>query len=348
MALGSLSIAIVLWDVFEFIVLPRRMQSSLRLAQYFLRGLWAAWSTATRSVRNSAARENVLGVFGPLSLILLILAWATLLVLAYALLYWGAGGVGSNLGSDVYFSGTTFFTLGLGDVAPHGWGTRVIAMVEVANGFLFLALVISYLPVFYQSFSRRETNISLLDARAGSPPTAGELLHRYTEDHAADSLRTLLFESERWAAELLESHLSYPILMFYRSQHERQSWVAALTVVLDASAVIMCRGSGATEHAARLTFAMARHAAVDLSGILARSPRGPDSDRLPAAEFKRLDAILAASPQLTDSPEWGSRLAELRHTYEPYVASLSRYLAMPLPAWLGEDGTRDDWETSEA
>jgi hypothetical protein len=264
------------------------------------------------------------------------------------MLYWATGGIDpgsadSSFGMDVYFSGTTFFTLGLGDLGPTGGGTRTITVVEAGNGFIFLALVIGYLPIFYQSFSRRETNISLLDARAGSPPAAGELLRRLGAD--ADALRQLLAESERWSAELLESHLSYPILMFFRSQHERQSWVAALTLMLDASALMITVGTPETVPAARLTFAMARHAAVDLGDVFEREPHPSEVDRLPPADLERLQAIVAACPRLKHQ-DWADELHRLRATYEPYVSALSRYLLMPLPPWVSPSDATDAWQSS--
>src|SRR5207253_6422420 len=141
-----------------------------------------------------------------------------------------------------------------------------------------------YFPVIYQAFSRREMAISLLDARAGSPPTAGELLWRYRWDKSGDALAELLREWERWAADVLESHLSYPSLAYFRSQHDNQSWLGALTTILDLCALIL---SGIETEAgpfptgqARLTFAIARHAAVDLSQIFETEPHEPEPSRL--------------------------------------------------------------------
>ncbi len=192
----------------------------------------------------------------------------------------------------LYFSGTTFFTLGYGDVVPTAaWG-RALSVAQAGLGFGFLAVVLSYLPVLYQAFSRREITISLLDARAGSPPTAGELLRRLAAGRGLAGLGPLLAEWERWAAELLESHLSYPVLSYYRSQHDNQSWVGALTAVLDTSALLIAGVDGPDGYQARLTFAMARHAAVDLSMVSETPPRPPASDRLPAAALARLEESL--------------------------------------------------------
>src|SRR5204863_8321424 len=162
--------------------------------------------------------------------------------------------------------------LGLGDVTPMPGVGRVLVVIEVALGFIFLALVISYVPIIYQAFSRRELRISLLDSRAGSPPTAVELLRRNCVGKTVEELRMLLHDWEVWCADILESHLSYPILAFYRSQHEQQPWVEALTVILNTCALILTAIDGAPIEAAKFTFAMVRHAVVDLAQILIISP----------------------------------------------------------------------------
>src|SRR5213079_306527 len=175
------------------------------------------------------------------------------------------------------------------DVVPRTPIAKTLTVIEAGTGFAFLALVIGYFPVIYQAFSRREMAISLLDARAGSPPTAGELLWRYRWDKSGDALAELLREWERWAADVLESHLSYPALAYFRSQHYNQSWLGALTTILDASALIMVgreRGGHCARQAA-LTFAMARHALVDLAQVFNTPPHQP-AERLAGADFPRL------------------------------------------------------------
>src|SRR5262249_4912734 len=156
---------------------------------------------------------------------------------------------------------------------------RALAVVEAGIGFGFLAVIIGYLPALYQAFSRRETAISLLDARAGSPPTAGEFLRRLGLAGGAAAAEPLLAEWERWAAELLESHLSFPVLSFYRSQHDNQSWLSTLSTILDTCSVLLVGVKGAGAYQAQLTFAMARHAAVDLALVFRTPPLAPDPDR---------------------------------------------------------------------
>ncbi len=214
-------------------------------------------------------------------------------------------------------------------------------------GFGFLAMVIGYLPVLYQSFSRREVNISLLDARAGSPPTAAELLRRHAHNHGMDALHELLRDWERWSAELLESHLSYPVLCLFRSQHDNQSWLAALTTILDTSALVMVGIEGACGEQAQLTFAMARHAMVDLAQIFSAAPRESATDRLSSSDLEKLrDGLQKAGLPLRDGPAANQRLLELRRMYEPYVHALAIYLYVNVPAWVPLTDKPDNWQTS--
>jgi hypothetical protein len=243
-------------------------------------------------------------------------------------------------------SGTTFFTLGLGDVHPVGAVARLLTVAEAGMGFAFLAIVIAYFPVMYQSFSRREARLTLMDAWAGSPPAATELLRRLASAGELNALQAFLSDWEYWCSELLESHISYPVLAFFRSQHQRQSWVSALVAVLDTSALVIVGIDGVPTWQAQMTFAIARHAAVDLSQVL-HARRDASIDRLPPAELERVRELLEEKglrPRRT--PEADAGLRELRRSYEPYVAGLSRTLMMPLPQWRHDGPARDNWQTS--
>lgn len=349
--LGLLLVAAVLRDGFETIVLPRRVARRFRLTRIFYRFTWRPWTWLAR-LSPSRRRESFFSYYGPLSLLLLLAIWAIGLVIGFGLLEWVAGvtirpheipGVGHAL----YFSGTTFFTLGLGDVAPASHLAKFITVAEAGTGFGFLALVIGYAPVIYQAFSRRETAVSLLDARAGSPPSAGELLRRHADSYGQQELHALLRDWERWSAELLESHLSYPILAYFRSQHSNQSWLAALAAVLDSSAIVRVGLEGACKRQAELTFAMARHAVVDLAQVFSTPPCKPPVDRLPHDLFSALARHLEAAGLRLSHPDTAERdLAALRALYEPYIHSLSVYLRLPLPPWTPQSNRADNWQTT--
>jgi hypothetical protein len=349
---GILLILGMLQDSFESIVLPRRVSRKIRLSRFFYITSWLLWSMPARKMHPGNRREYYLSYFGPLSLILLIVVWASVLILGFALVQWGLGSQVTapekipDFGTDLYMSGTTFVTLGLGDVQPHEGVARVVTVLEAGMGFAFLALIIGYVPVIYQGFSKREINISSLDARAGSPPTAMELLRRHCKGTHTDALVEYLRDWEKWCAELLESHLSYPVLTYYRSQHERQSWLAALTVMMDVCALIMVGLHDVPIKPAKFVFAIARHAAVDLAQVYGTPPT-LEAKRLSRADFARLrDELAKHEIYLSDGEDVERKLAELRGMYEPFVDALSKHLLMPLPGWMPEANRVDDWETS--
>lgn len=356
LAASLVLILVVLWDAFETVVLPRRVSRQLRLVRLLFVPAWRVYSAILRRVPPGRRREDFLSYFAPLSLFWLLASWALGLIIGFAGLQWGLGSritssVDSRepitIGTDFYLSGTTFFTLGLGDVAPRSPAARVAVIAEAGIGFAFLAMVITYVPVFYQAFSRREVRIALLDAWAGSPPTAVELIRRLGVYDDRGAFERFLREWETWAAETLESHVSFPALCFYRSQHDNQSWLASLVAILDACALTMAGVEGLPARPAALTFAMVRHVVVDLSQVLGRAPRPPARDRLPPDDLARLREILAgAGVGLREGREADERLAELRRMYEPYVSALSDYLLMPLPAWIPLPNLRDNWQKS--
>jgi hypothetical protein len=348
---GIACLFFALLDAFQTVILPRRATGRFRITRLFYIATWAPWSWLSSRMKNERKRETMLSIYGPLSLVLLIVIWAGALVFGFALIFYALGSpfadpLGRSLGlrSDIYVSGTTLFTLGLGDVVPQKYIIRDLVILEAGMGLGFVAMVIGYFPVFYAAFSRREVSISLLDARAGSPPTATELLRRHSFDGGNAALVILLEEWERWSAELLESHISYPLLCYFRSQHTHQSWLGALTAILDTCALMI---SGVQEQSARqaqLTFAMARHALVDLAQVFSLDPVKDMPDRLSEKQFHLVyDQMCQSGMRLCRDAHSSARLRQMRQLYEGYAEALSRYLYMSLPPWAAEHSYKDNW-----
>jgi hypothetical protein len=344
---------IVTWDAFESIILPRRVTRRFRLTRLFYRVTWKSSKFIVGLVPSVKRRENLLGFYGPFSLLALIAVWAVGLVIGFGLMQYGAGsavnmtGGQPGFGTDVYLSGTTFFTLGLGDVVPKTSLARVLVVTEAGFGFGFLAAIIGYLPFIYGSFSKREVDISLLDSRAGTPPTAGELLRRHSYEGGLEALHDLLKGWEQWSAELMESHLSYPVLAFFRSQHDNQSWIASLTAILDTCTLLKAGVEGACQRQADLTFAIARHAVADLSQVFGTAPKTLPSDRLPMEDLLRIREILAQHGlNLVNTEEANQHIVKLRNMYEPYVFALATYLNQTLPSWIPQKKGKDNWQTT--
>jgi hypothetical protein len=351
---GIVFLSGVLLDAFQTIILPRRPVGRFRITRLFFLMTWGPWRWLVGHWPAKRSREQMYSFYGPSALLLLFALWAVLLMWAYALIYFGLRmpftdpmhpvSVLSRLRTCVYVSGSTLFTLGLGDVLPQTHAARTLLVMEAGTGLGFVALVIGYVPVLYTAFSTREIAVALLDARAGSPPTAGELLFRHNFNGGHHALTALLADWERWCAEILETHISYPILCYYRSQHDNQSWLAALTAVLDTCALLITtidssKEGGSSTRQAQLTFAIGRHALVDLGHVfkqekLEQELRNAAPTRLADEELARLCGLLeVAGFSLCGDRSTKDRLRALRLLYEPHACALANYLRLQLPSW---------------
>jgi hypothetical protein len=365
MVFGCIFLAGVLVDAFQTIILPRRPVGRFRITRIFFLLTWKPWMLWAKVWPHRKSREQLYSIYGPAALLLLFVVWALLLVAAYALIYFGMHTPFTDpvhpvtayerLRSCLYVSGTTIFTLGLGDVQPATHAARMLVVLEAGTGLGFVALVIGYVPVIYNAFSTREIAVALLDARAGSPPTAGELLLRHNFKGGPHALNALLADWERWCAEMLETHISYPSLCYYRSQHDNQSWLAALTAVLDACALLITTVEGPTTRQAQLTFAMGRHTLVDLGHVFNQEKkekvlRESPPQRLQGEEYAKLcDLLRGAGYSLCGDVGTHERLAGIRALYEPHACALANYLQLQLPLWtppaIDPNRRRDGWAT---
>ncbi|HEY4087608.1 MAG TPA: hypothetical protein VGM43_16825, partial [Bryobacteraceae bacterium] len=208
---------------------------------------------------------------------------------------------------------------------------------------------IGYLPVFYQSFSSRELTISLLDARAGSPPSAGAMLNAISKD--AHQVIRQLENWEHWASSVLESHISYPMLAYFRSHHANQSWLTALVSILDCAAVTAICAQGELRRQAEFTFAMGRHVLTDMAALFGlqeffEAHRQDPEKRISSADVSGLVKILASQPNFDVSLLTEQTLRDKSSLYEAEAAALGDYFLMTLPAWFPTKGSRRDWRAS--
>jgi hypothetical protein len=354
-ALGVALIMVTLWDALETMILTHNVDRKLSITNVYYRYVDKVFlCVGTWTEKKPELRDRILTPYAPLSLLALVGLWASLLITGFALVCFGLGIVFTTLadpsfGDYWYATAVTFFTLGYGDLITTSNAGRIVMVITAGTGFGFLAVVISYLPVLYANFSRREATILLLDARAGSPPCAAELLRRHGAC-GSEPLRELLFDFEKWSASLLEATISYPILTYYRSQHERLGWVAAITVVLDTCALIeafVVPDSPETKRLVRqaeLTFAMTRHLIVDMAYLLGMQPRPVATMRLQDGDVQQLRALLVNSG--FEVKDGSDQLAELRGQYETYLGGLQRNLFVEIPPFISPDHARDAWETS--
>jgi hypothetical protein len=351
---GGAVVALMLWEIFLTFLLPRRVKRDPAIVRSVFNFGWLPWRRVARSLPGTAA-DTMLGMYGPLGLIVNLILWTAALMLGYACLQWAAGshlaagGRHVNFGNDLYFSAATMTTDGPAGLATHTAFAHALQVLTAATGLAVLAIVIGYLPSLYQAFSRREATVSQLDARAGSPPAAGRLLVRSTQRDGWPALNRYLSSWETWVAELMETHLAYPVLAYFRSQHVNQNWLAAMCTVLDSCAFAIAAAPSGSVDSARFTFAIARHAVADLAYNFHVKPLPPAADRLPASALEDLLAQLrgVGVEPAADLATVSTRLQRMRSLYEPYVNALGQRLELPLPPWLAPESPTDNWRTTE-
>lgn len=350
--LGIALVFIILLDAFEVVLLPRPVRHRLRLNHHFYLGTWGIWARCASRLPVGRRREDFIGIYGPLSMVLLFTLWAVCLILGFGLVQWALqtpGGQGQSLGREMIISGDAFFTLGYGDVVPRNAFARVLVIFEAGTGFGFIAMAVAYLPVLYQHFAHRDMHLIEFAARAGSPPTAASLLCWHAGNGDLRQLDEWLRDWEHWAGELIESHSSYPMLAFYRSQHEGHSWLATLAVLLDCCTLVIAGAEKGRVLQAAATFSAARRVLDEVSNSLdvAAAPWTPEL-RLDPQSFIQLGTVLNRSTaDWCDDGHAARVMTQLRRAYEPQLGGLSAYLLLPLPDWVNSRINNDRFATGQ-
>jgi hypothetical protein len=350
---GIASVALIAGMLAEFFItflLPRRVKRDPRIARQFFVIVWRPWRWVAAR-RSRVAADTMLGIFGPIGLLFVLAFLSAGVIVGFAGLHWAdrsnLGGANPDaFGNDLYFSAGSFFTAST-TTTPVSGVAKFLQIAEAASGFAVLFISIGYLPALFQAFSRRETAISQLDPRAGSPPTAGALLERSGE-RGWGEIDGYLREWETWAAEVMETQLSYPIIGWFRSQHVNQNWLAALTTVVDASAFSIAYAPGRSL-GAEVTFAIGRHALADLAYSYRTNIRAEPVDRLSDAELEDLQGRLRnAGLELAGDGEAKPKLDKMRSSYEKYAVAIADRLALALPGWLPGEDAVEYWRLASA
>ena len=338
-ALGLVIALMVMSDVFQSVIVPRPAARTFRPSAWVSRLGWRVWGTGAMRLRDNDLREDALGVFAPLLLVTLLVLWVALLVFAYALIFYGlrAGVRGIiDFGSALYFSGTSLLTIGFGDiVATNGWA-RLFSVTAGATGFAVVAVVTTFLYSVLQQFQAREVFVVMLGTRAGSPPSGVTLVETVVRLGIGESIPELLREGQRWMAQLMESHLSYPVLTYFRSSHDYESWVAAIGALLDASTLAITCFDVDTVGEARLTNALGRHLVKDF----ARYFDLPPSDEVGVERYEfevAFDRLASAGvPLVADRDRAWELFSEMRSTYAGQLNAMARYWRIPPAQWVGD------------
>jgi Ion channel len=334
---GLLCLALVAWDIFETIVVPRPTPSRFRIARRVVPPAWRFWRWFAPRVRSGNALDSLLGLFAPGVTIVLLGLWLAVLILGYGLLLFALRGqlrpVPTGLLEAVYFAGTSVLTLGYGDIVASGPLTRLTVLTAAAGGLGVVALVITFLFSLYGSYQRREVLVVTLSARAKSPPSAVALLETYARLRLVGELPVLFADWERWEAEVLDTHVAYPLLGYFRSSHDDVSWISALGAVLDAAALVLTTIRGVPRGQAEITKRVGAHLVEDISNNLHLVGDGSTVDREQFMEvYRRLE--VAGYDLEPDDQAWRS-FEHARGSYAGRLEALAAYWATPATVWVG-------------
>jgi hypothetical protein len=336
-ALGVFLLALAFWDLFETVVVPRPTPGWFRIARYLVRGSWRI-IRAVRDGQHGRAYDTMLGLFAPAATIALLAAWLFTLVIGYGLILWAIRDqlkpVPADLGTTIYFSATSLLTIGFGDIVASGVPARIIVTTAAIGGLGAVALVVTFLFSLYGSYQRREIEVVKLQAAAGGPPSAVALLETYARLDLVDRLPRLFEDWQRWAVEVLDSHVAYPLLGYFRSSHDNLSWISALGSVLDAASLVLTTIEGVPRGQAKLFKRVGTHLVEDIYnlGFRVGETGGLDRADYEAACYR----LRQAGYQLAQDDVAWPAFEAARATYARRLEAMARYWATPATSWLGD------------
>jgi hypothetical protein len=336
--LGLLLVVLVVWDVFETIIVPRPTPGWFRIGRYLVRGSWRAVRTVAGSgAERGPTRERLLGLFAPAATILLLVAWLTSLIVGFGLILFSLRDelvpMPTNLGTAMYFAATSVLTIGYGDIVATGAAARIVVIAAAASGLGVVALVVTFLFALYGSYQRREAPVVLLQAKAGSPLSAVVLLENLARLGLDDHLPAFFGEWERWEVEVLDSHVAYPLLGFFRSSHDNLSWISALGTVLDTATLVLTTIEGVPRGQAQLVRELGIHLVEDITNLGNRAPASVSIDR---AAFDAVYARLGAAGYhlVPEAGAWET-FSRARAAYAERLEAMAAFWAAPSVSWFG-------------
>jgi hypothetical protein len=348
LAAGVLLIWLVFWDLFQTIVLPRPSPGWFRIGKYVIRGSWRVVRRIS-SGPTGPRYETLLGYFAPAITVVLLAVWLAVLMLAYGLIFYALrdelNPVPTNLGTAIYFAASCILTLGFGDVVAGGAAARVVALIAAASGLGAVALVVTYFFSLYGSYQRREVQVVMLQSVAGAPPSAVALLETFRRLDLEARLPELFLEWERWAADVLDTHVAYPLLGYFRSSHDNLTWIGALGSVLDAASLVLTTIEDVPRGEAERFRRVGAHLVEDISnvGFRAGAAGSPLKDKalsdrkaVDRAAFDAACLRLADAGYRLDSSEtaW-SAFQAVRESYAARLEGMAIFWAVRSTSWLG-------------
>jgi hypothetical protein len=340
-AAGTLIALVTLFDVFQSVVLPRPAVGRVRLSFTLVRFSWRAWRRVAERPRKLQTREAALAAFGPMAVVALLVVWALFLILGYALIFSGLNDglrpQPDSFGTTIYFSTGRMLAFPVGGIEPVGVATRILTSLEAATGFGLFALVISLLFSLFSAFQRRETAVVALDALAGAPSSGVQLLETCALEHLEDELVTTFDEWRMWTVDVLETHLTYPLLFYFRSSHDNEAWANSFGAVMDAATLVLTTLDGGPAGHARLMHKIGNHFVADMRNFLRYQPQDDPVPGVEREEFvEACNRLQRAGYQLRDIDTAWAQFSVYRSKYSGWLNDVTKALSVPPAPWIGD------------
>lgn len=336
LALGVSLILATLLSAIRTFVLPRSARTVITQTVF----VWSyvVFRGLTKRARTFERVDSIMALYSPITLLIVPLVLLACLLLGFTLVYWALGPY--NLAESLRISGSSLLTLGFFTYQDTGY--LVIEFLEAALGMILIAMLISYLPTMYSGFTRRETLVTLLEVRAGSPPSAVEMLKRVHQIRGLTFLHDMWTSWEVWFAEVEESHTSLVSLVFFRSPRAERSWVTAAGAVLDAASLTVSAVDIPHDPQADLTIRagyLALRRISDYFGIeYDDNPAPTDPISISRWEFNAaLDDMEAAGvPLKADRDQAWRDYAGWRVNYDRVLLALALLTVAPYAPWSSD------------
>ena len=338
--LGLIAVVATLVDIFQTVILPRPISGSrVGLSRILVQVTWRIWRWYCLRLAPSP-RERRLALYAPSVLIIMLAVWILGLMVGYGLIVFAVGAdthpALPDVWTAIYFAATSLLTIGFGDVVATSWLGRAVAVVAGATGLVVVALTITFVFSLYAFFQRRELLVTTLDERAGgAPPSGVSLLETHGALGMTGDLARIFADWEVWSAEVLDSHLAYPLLGFFRSSHDNESWVSALGAMLDAATLCETVVDDVSPGQAAMLRRAGSHLVEDVTAYF-RMPHehgtGVEREEFDAAR----ERLRAAGYRLRDAERAWRDFSELRARYAGDLNSMARFWAVPPAQWIGD------------
>jgi hypothetical protein len=342
---GVAGVAVVLLiasDVFQSVIVPRPTYA-WRPSALISRSGWRICGAIGLRMNDDERREALYGVYAPLLLVTLMIFWVCGLTLGFGLIFFALRGdlkpSPETYWTSVYYAGTSLLTLGYGDIIAQRGIARAASLAAAGLGLGTFSIVTAFLFSLFAAFQRREAFIVTMRERTGAPPSGVDFLERHVDLDMLDDLSATFRRAEEWIADIMETHLAYPVLSYFRSTHDQQSWVGTIGAFLDASTIVITTVDAGHVGAAKMLSRLGRHLVSDYAHYFDFDVAGHDvtAAGIDRGEFDQVyERLRAKGLRMRELETAWSEFAALRGTYALPLNGMARWWRIPPALWIGD------------